>query len=192
MLCCTVVCPAQNMDINLLKNINLNRNKTWDNGMTGIPISVYPVAIAIPITELAVGYLNNDSAWKHVGWTTIAGAGINFVVAFGLKYSINRSRPYITYPYLEPYQHDKDPSFPSGHSSFAFNTATSLVIAFPKWYVAVPAYSWAAAVAYSRMDLGMHYPTDVLAGAVIGAGASVVAFKGTQWLQQHKKTKHNH
>ena len=47
-----------------------------------------------------------------------------------------------------------------------------------KWYVAIPAYLWAGTVAYSRMYLGQHYPSDVLAAAVIGAASSYV----TRWL----------
>ncbi len=182
---------AQNWDINSLKSINLNRNKNLDGPMTAITNSVYPIAIATPITELITGYAKHDKKIIQAGWTTIAGSGINFIVAFGLKYTVNRDRPYVTYPVLQPYQHDKDPSFPSGHSSFAFNTATSLVLHFPKWYVAVPAYAWSTTVAYSRMHLGMHYPSDVLTGAVIGATSSLLAYKGNKWILGRRKLKHS-
>ena len=183
---CSHLSYGQNADIDILKSINLNRNRSLDNSMTALTNSVYPIAAVAPITELIVGYKKHDQHLINGGWQTIAGLGLNFAVTFSLKYGVNRTRPYITYPTLEPYKHNKDASFPSGHSSFAFNTATSLVILFPKWYVAVPAYTWATAVMYSRMDLGMHYPTDVLAGAVIGAGTSMLAYKGNQWLQHRK------
>ena len=185
-------CFGQNADINLLKDINLHRNKSLDGSMTALTNSVYPIAAVIPITELIAGYHRHDTALICTGWSTIAGIGMNFIVTFGLKFAVDRPRPYATYPELQPYQHDKDPSFPSGHSSFAFNTATSLVLNYPRWYVAVPAYGWAAAVAYSRMDLGMHYPTDVLAGSLIGAGTSILAYKGNQWLHKRKTRHHVH
>ena len=62
------------------------------------------------------------------------------------------------------------PSFPSGHTSnaFATATATAMIFAFPQWYVAVPVFSWAGAVGYSRMHLGVHYPSDVLVGSSVG------------------------
>jgi membrane-associated phospholipid phosphatase len=189
---CVFASPAnaQNADINLLKELNLHRDKNLDGGMKAVTNSVYPIASVIPIAELAAGYLKHDSALINTGWVTIAGLGLNFVTTFGLKYAVNRTRPYVTYPVLEPYQHDSDPSFPSGHTSFAFNTATSLTLHCHKWYVVVPAYTWATAVAWSRMDLGMHYPSDVLAGAIVGTGTAYLAYKGNKWLQHHKKAKH--
>jgi undecaprenyl-diphosphatase len=178
---------AQNNDINILKDINTHRNRSLDALMGGITNSVYPVSGIIPVTELAAGYIRHDTVLKQAGYTAIAGLGINFIVTFGLKYAVNRPRPYTTYSFIQPYQHDKDPSFPSGHSSFSFNTATSLFLVAPRWYVAIPAYAWATTVAYSRLDLGMHYPTDVFAGAVIGAGTAIIAKKGNEWLHHHKK-----
>ena len=77
-------------------------------------------------------------------------------------------------------------SFPSGHTSFAFCTASSLSICFPRWYVVAPAYAWASAVGYSRLYLGMHYPTDVLAGAIIGAASAWLSHEGNKWLQNRK------
>jgi undecaprenyl-diphosphatase len=74
-----------------------------------------------------------------------------------------------------------DPSFPSGHTSSAFNTATFICLTYPKWYVIAPAALWATSVAYSRMYLGVHYPSDVLAGAVLGAGTAYL----TYYLNKH-------
>ena len=180
---------AQHADIDLLKDINLNRNKALDNGMAALTNTVYPVSAALPISELIAGYARHDSQLIARGWTTVAAVGTNFIVTFGLKYGVDRTRPYITYPELQPYKHNKDASFPSGHTSFSFNAATSLTLLFPKWYVAVPAYAWASCVGYSRMYLGMHYPTDVLAGAIVGVGTAILADKGNKWLQHHRNKK---
>jgi membrane-associated phospholipid phosphatase len=56
---------------------------------------------------------------------------------------------------------EKGLSFPSQHTSFAFATATALSLQYRKWWVVVPAYTWAAMVGYSRLYLGQHYPSDV-------------------------------
>ena len=102
-----------------------------------------------------------------------------------LKYSVNRDRPFVTYPDI--IQKSKAiPSFPSGHTSSAFATATSLSLAYPKWYIIVPSYAWAGTVGYSRMHLGVHYPSDVLAGALIGSGCAYLTFKVNQKLLKKK------
>lgn len=189
LLLCASTGWGQNADIDLLRSINTHRNKDLDGVMAGITNSVYPVSAVAPLAELATGYRSHNKLLINSGWTTIAGLGGNFVIAFGLKYSIDRTRPYKVYPELQNYRDNKDASFPSGHTSFAFNTATSLVQTFPKWYVAVPAYAWATAVGYSRMHLGMHYPTDVLAGAVVGIGTSWLSVKGNQWIKHHRKNR---
>lgn len=65
---------------------------------------------------------------------------------------------------------------PSGHTSLAFATATSLTLKYPKWYVAAPSYFWACSVGYSRMNLGVHYPSDIVAGALLGAGSAYLTY----------------
>ncbi|WP_139043584.1 phosphatase PAP2 family protein [Idiomarina sp. A28L] len=63
-------------------------------------------------------------------------------------------------------------SFPSGHSTAAFLFAALVIASFPVW--APLFYGWAAAVAISRVALGVHYPSDVIAGAILGT--SIAAF----------------
>lgn len=179
---------AQNWEVDLLKNINsaTHQSTYWKTANK----SVYPISIASPITILSIGYLKKDKQLQQQGWQNIGALVINTVITQGLKYAINRERPYDKYPtIIYPYQVDNDPSFPSGHTSTAFTTATTLSIHFKKWYVVVPAYTWAASVGYARLYLGEHYPTDVVAGAIIGTGSAFLS----QWIikkyfQKKKKT----
>ncbi len=189
LLLCSSSLQAQNLDIQLLRDCNVHRNKSLDGAMKTLTNCDYPVSVAIPLAELIAGYAHHDKKAINNGLQTIAGFGLNTVLTFGLKYSVNRNRPYVTYPDLDPYQTYHDQSFPSGHSSFAFCSATSLSLCYPRWYVVVPAYTWATAVGYSRLHLGVHYPTDVLAGAVVGSGSAWLAMKGNQWLQHRKSIK---
>src|ERR1039458_5126997 len=104
-----------------------------------------------------------------------------------MKYAFNRPRPFVTYPLLITKKSDAgSPSFPSGHSSCGFATATSLSLAYPKLYVIAPSFLWASAVGYSRMELGVHYPSDVLAGAIVGAGSSWLMWKVNKWMGKKK------
>ncbi len=111
---------------------------------------------------------------------------VSAFISTALKYSFKRERPFKTYPDLEKEASGGGYSFPSGHTSDAFATATALSIAFPKWYVIAPSFVWAGAVGYSRMDLGVHYPSDVLAGAIVGSGSAYLTYKLNKWI--NKKT----
>ena len=116
-----------------------------------------------------------------------ASLAVDVALTMGLKYAVGRERPYDRYPGMlqVPYP-EGSPSMPSGHTSLAFATATALTLKYPKWYVAVPCYAWACSVGYSRMNLGVHYPTDVLTGAVLGAGSAYVTHLLNEWFWKEK------
>jgi len=111
---------------------------------------------------------------------------ITGIITHSLKIIINRKRPYKTYPEIEKLSNGASPSFPSGHTSEAFSFATSLSLLYPKYYIIVSSFTWACAVAYSRVDLGVHYPSDVLAGAIIGAGSAYFS----RWINNKIIEKH--
>ena len=178
---------GQNLDIRLLREINLNRNKNFDNGFKLISNSVTPVTIAAPILVFSAGMIEDDSIIMKKGLYIGEAVLVSAFVSTVLKYSINRERPYVTFPDIEKGTSGGSPSFPSGHTSSAFSVATSLSIAFPKWYVIAPSFLWAGVTGYSRMDLGVHYPSDVLAGAIFGTGSAFLSYKLNGWI--NKKTK---
>lgn len=178
------IAGAQNADINLLKKINLERNKSFDPAFKFITNTATPLSIASPIIIFSVGIIKKDCSLKQKGiyiGETLFGAAF---ITTAMKYSIRRDRPYVTYPFIENETPAVSPSFPSGHTSTAFATATSLSIAFPKWYVIAPSFLWATSVGYSRMHLGVHYPGDVLAGAIIGAGTAFLTYKINMWIRK--------
>lgn len=179
---------AQNIDIDILKSINLNRNKKLDNTFIFVSNSIVPVSVGVPLGVIGVGFLKQDSTIKNKGVYIGASLVIAAGITTGLKYSVKRERPFVTYPVIDKVMNAGSPSFPSGHTSDAFATATSLSLAFPKWYIIAPSFVWACSVGYSRMDLGVHYPSDVLAGAAIGAGTSFLCYKANKWLHEpHRK-----
>ncbi len=179
---------AQNFDANILKSVNTNRNKSLDNSFMFITNSVAPISIASSLATLGTGLIKKDKTLQSKGWELTASVFISTGTGYLMKRIIKRNRPFVDYSFIDPYKPYTDYSFPSNHATLAFATATSLTINFNKWYVAVPAYGWAGLVAYSRLHLGVHYPTDVLAGAVLGSGTAILTHKANQWLQK-KKTK---
>jgi membrane-associated phospholipid phosphatase len=186
LLFCFSILNAQNSDIDLLKNINLNRNTDLESTMIGLTNSVVPISIGTPIVIYAVGLIEKDSLTKKkaffLGETFAASAFVTLV----LKNATKRDRPYVTYPEIDNVVEESSYSFPSGHTSMAFATATSLSMAYPKWYVIAPSFLWAGAVGYSRMYLGVHYPTDVLAGALVGSGSAFLCYKLNKWINKKR------
>jgi undecaprenyl-diphosphatase len=159
--------------------------------MEAVSLSSYGLGVAVPAGQLIYGYAANDSAFKHNGWQTVAGLALTTGITYGLKYSIQRPRPYDTYPDIIAHNMEDSYSMPSGHTSIAFSLATSMSLQYKRWYIAAPAFAYAGLVGYSRMYLGVHYPSDVLVGALVGTGSAWLSYKGRQWLSKskHKKAK---
>ena len=115
----------------------------------------------------------------YIGTSVVEAVGITH----GLKYAFDRCRPYDKYPdRIHPVGREESPSFPSGHTAAAFSLAASLSITYPRWYVIVPSAVWACGVGFARINQGVHYPTDVLAGAAIGVGCAFVNVYVNRWL----------
>lgn len=182
MICLFTTSWAQNADIELLRNIHLERNTKLDKTYLYITHSASPMSIAAPAAVFAIGLLAKNMDLRKKGVFLGEVLVISTVFTFGMKYGIKRDRPFVTHPEIQKLTSAASPSFPSGHTSAAFATATSMTLAFPKWYVAVPAYLWAGSVGYSRMHLGVHYPSDVLMGALLGSGAAILTYYMNRWM----------
>ena len=105
----------------------------------------------------------------------------------GMKNLFARTRPYdvVEVNLLVAKLHDF--SFPSGHTLVSFEAATALWFYHRKWGIA--ALVLAALIALSRLYLFVHYPTDVLVGAVLGIGIGLGACYVTNRLWRSKKKK---
>jgi undecaprenyl-diphosphatase len=88
---------------------------------------------------------------------------------FLLKNLVARPRPWLTVPGLLPLMEPPDPnSFPSGHTCAAFAAAGIWMRTLPDRRLKAAAAAAAVLMGYSRVYVGVHYPTDVLAGMCIG------------------------
>jgi len=169
---------AQNLDTRILRDINLPFHAGPDKAWRFISNASIPIDFAVPVSILIVGLSRQDQALEVKAIETGSSLFISAGSGFLLKEIIRRQRPFLAYPSLiYKKQNESGYSFPSNHASMAFSTATSLSLALPKWYVIAPAFAFATATGYSRLYLGVHYPSDVLAGALIGVGSSFITWE---------------
>lgn len=178
---------SQNPDIRLLRAINSPEKLPSDDFFRLISNSEPYLIFAVPAGIATAGFIKHDNTLLRNAYAGLAALAVSGGISTILKYTINRDRPYVTYPDITKKSSAGSPSFPSGHTSSAFATATYLSLTWPKWYVILPSCAWAGTVGYSRMHLGVHYPSDVLAGALIGSGSAYLTFKVNQKLLNRKR-----
>lgn len=172
-------------------------NLSWDpalvrswNGIGGTSLittskvvsdALLPVVIGVPVTLSVLGHIDGIGTQaerrklSETGLQSFVTMGITYGSVVVLKHLINRDRPFQAYPdCITNYRSDSDGSFPSGHSAGSAALATTLSLRYPTWYVIGPSVAYALYTGFSRIHLGMHHLTDVVAGYALGSGVAVV------------------
>jgi membrane-associated phospholipid phosphatase len=166
---------SQSLDERLFYDIYGIQGAGIEGYLRTIDDAAYPVFAGVPAAAWAGAWLlDADHDWEPAYRLTLTEV-VATAATFGLKYLIQRERPYVALPDVELRAgNEPDPySFPSGHVALAFAVASSLSLSYPEWYVIAPAAVWATSVAVSRIWLGVHYPSDVLAGALLGTAVGL-------------------
>lgn len=148
-------------------------------------------AAIILITGLTTGYLLLSRRFPEAGFIFLAVTG-GYLLSVALKQSFMRARPEVV-PHLMP---EFSPSFPSGHSmssAVVYVTLGALLArTAPRWldkvYLIGAALLISGLIGISRIAMGVHYPTDVLAGWVAGTGWALLCWTAAAFLQSHEQS----
>ncbi len=132
-----------------------------------------------------VGLWTQSEHWKFAGFHSLLAHGIAALVTQIIKHSLSRPRPRLmdtTEWEIRPTLQSGLDSFPSGHTSGSFSMAMVLAYYFPKWRVLW--FGLASFNAMCRVIKGSHFPTDVIAGMLIGIGCSLVlVYAKKEWKE---------
>ncbi|MGN0482634.1 MAG: phosphatase PAP2 family protein [Lachnospiraceae bacterium] len=125
---------------------------------------------------------------RKVGWMSALSLVFTLIVDnLLLKNIVARIRPYDRIPEIQILiERQRDFSFPSGHTGSSFAAAVVMARNLPKRY-GVPALVLAILIAFSRLYVGVHFPTDVAGGAVIGILLALVAEKLCKIIWEKKQ-----
>jgi len=131
--------------------------------------------IVVPVAALSTTLIKGD---KQGTWQFAKGFLLNQIVTYGLKASINKTRP----------DFSDNNAFPSGHTSTSFQGASFIHRRYGFKY-SIPAYAIAGFAAFSRIDADKHDGFDILAGVIIGIGSTYLFTSSYQ--QEHMEISFN-
>ena len=165
--------PIQQFDDRIMINLANHRSPEKTEFMMFLSTSYKYIELGIPAGLFIGGVASGDKEMRQNSVYVASSTAVSIGLTLLVKHLVKRPRPFIKNINIVPVYRPSSTSFPSGHTSSTFAPAAALSIAYPKWYVIAPSFLWSGAVGYSRMYLGVHYPTDVAAGAILGSGTAI-------------------
>ncbi len=152
-------------------------------------LAVYLAYVTI-IALLGVVFYSNYS--KQEKWEVLIVAGLAGIVArFGvveiIRFFYHHPRPFTALPSVHALITDSAWSFPSGHATFFFALATAVYLYNKKWGIGF--FTAATLISLGRVIAGVHYPSDILGGAIIGAVVAwVTVWTARQIVEKQHQT----
>lgn len=159
--------PVFNFDMQLMRFVHQFTHPVFDQAATTLSyLGGMPAAIVLMLVLVGYSYIKKTKNILFILISMIGATSISWL----LKVLVDRTRPML-WPRLVQ---DYGASFPSGHSVYAAAFASIFIVLYwrTKWRFAVSgiALAWMLGMGISRVYLGVHYPSDVLAGWALGWG----------------------
>lgn len=149
------------IDLQILQLFNVQISPAVDTFFLVLSYSIY-------VYLFFIGWLYYRARQKEKFIHLFITVVIGFIFATLLKEIFNRPRPYVSYPTeIKTLLYGADPSFPSRHTFISFLLLKFIPQSFAKLYKSLTVL-YLLSVPFAQMYIGVHYPTDVLAGALLG------------------------
>jgi undecaprenyl-diphosphatase len=116
-----------------------------------------------------------DAFWKQWALVLFAGIALLAVIVMSIKFTVRRRRPEGEWGGI--YRNTDPHSFPSGHAARAFLIASLALGLGPAW-LAVLLCIWAPLVSLARVSMGVHFVSDIVAGAILGIIVGLISLQG--------------
>lgn len=154
--------------------INLINEKMKNKYLDSFMYRVTDLGGAIFSTSFALVLLIfGNTKIKLIAVEALVILSISQTIVYSVKKLLGRERPYTIIEKLNTFGIDlSDYSFPSGHTTASFSIATTLALNMPALTFIV--FIIATIIGISRIYLGVHYPTDVAAGMILGVGSAIL------------------
>ena len=120
---------------------------------------------------LLLTWLFSNSLWRKFEIVELVGISVLVVLVMSIKFLVRRKRPEGEWGGI--YRNTDPHSFPSGHAARSFFIAVIAISLSPVW-LAIILCIWAPLVALARVAMGVHYVSDVVAGAIVGIVSALV------------------
>lgn len=176
-----------NIDTNLFLFLNGLHSDFWDPIMWFISGKLSWIPLYVVLVYCLVRRYGRASIW----W--IIAIALTVLLADQISSGIIK-------PLVERWRPSRDPSleglvhivngyrggkfgFVSSHAANSFGVAVILSILFKRNWVTISLLVWAAVVSYSRLYLGVHYPGDIICGAIVGVFSAIGAYHLVKWLK---------
>jgi undecaprenyl-diphosphatase len=153
----------------------------------------------LPVYLFIFFLVQRQYGWKNLGWFAL---GIALIILFCDQISSSFLKPYfaryrpcnnqeISHMVHRVYERcGSGYSFVSGHATNYFGISLFAAMVFKNTWGYVLLLSWAALIAYSRVYLGVHYPGDILAGAILGVAIAILIFVLNQRICERSQGKY--
>jgi len=185
-----IVSWLQNLDHQLFFALNLGLSTPALDYLLWAVSALNGMGLLVGV-GIALWYYDRPMFKQHFGWLVLA-VVLGFLIVHGIKYGLARPRPLSAFAALMqtgevqmhvigPHLHHR--SFPSGHTQAAASALTYLLCLYPRRWI-----WWSSGIGIAglaRIYLGAHFPSDVLAGALIGCLTAISAWQLQRRHQDH-------